>query len=265
MRKKLFLLLLIFCLLLSLTACKADKAEEPIAATRPEAVETTVETTEEPTEIASPAQLKHLEDGKVTVGFLPTNKNWQYVAIEDQEAAVAAIEKAVSSIYSDEWWIKGDRTLGLQVEYEGEIWEFVESGELVYPLGRVKAEDAADLYNLCVEAARAAGWKDALKPEQLANFVSATVHRKGNQYQLTDGERLDKLESMLSGSKYVLGGTGCPFSALLELTTQSGETLEISLATDGCGAWRSEGYYYEFGSDSKPLYDLFGVALEELW
>ena len=77
-----------------------------------------------------------------------------------------AFEKAISNIYSDEWWIKGDRTLGIQVEYEGEIWQFVESGELVYPLGRVKAEDAADLYALCMEAARAAGWKDAVKPEQ---------------------------------------------------------------------------------------------------
>ena len=255
MKVRIFRILLALCLMISLAACgneQAASATVPVTETV-EMTETTAAATEEGTV------------PEVVVGFLPTNKPWQYVTIEDQGAAVAAMEKAIHAIYSDEWWIKGDRTNGLQVEYQGEIWTFVESGELVYPLGRVKAEDAADLLVLCEEAARAAGWKDALKPEQLTNFVSATVHRKGNQYQLTDRDGLEKLESMLSGSKYVLGGTGCPFSALLELTTQSGETLEISLATDGCGAWRSEGYYYEFGSDSQPLYDLFGLTLEELW
>ena len=184
------------------------------------------------------------------------------MAIEDQEAAVAAFEKAVSSIYSDEWWIKGDRTLGIQVEYEGEIWQFVESGELVYPLGRVKAEDAADLYDLCVEAARAAGWKDALKPEQFTGIVSATLKVKAEEYPLTDAAALNKLETMLQGSQYVLGGTGCPFTCLLEMTLETGEVLAISLATDSCGAWRSEGYYYEYGNDSQPLYDLFGVTMD---
>ena len=264
MKKNIGLVILVLCLLSGMTACKEEK-QTPTATTMAETTEAVTETTEAPTEVYSRDQLKHLEDGKVTVGFQSTGKGWQYVAIENQEAAVAAFEKAVSAIYSDEWWIKGDRTNGLQVEYKGEIWTFVESGELVYPMGRVKAEDAADLYDLCVEAAREAGWKETIKPEQLADFVSATLHRKGNQYPLTDRDALDKLESMLSGSKYVLGGTGCPFNALLDVTLESGETLAIALATDGCGAWLSEGYYYEFGSDSQPLYDLFGVALEELW
>lgn len=200
----------------------------------------------------------------VTVGFQSTQRGWQYAAVEDQEAAVAAFEKAVSNIYSDEWWIKGDRTLGIQVEYEGEIWQFVESGELVYPLGRVKAEDAADLYALCVEAAREAGWKDSVQPEQLTGIVSATLRRKGNEYLLTDGDGLDKLESMFISSQYELGGTGCPFNALLDLRLETGETLSIALATDSCGAWMSEGHYYSYGNDSQPLFDLFGVTLEEI-
>lgn len=267
MKKKLFIFLLTVCLLLSLTACKEEMKAKPAMTDAPTVVEITeavTESMEAPTESVRADQLKHLEDHKVTVGFLPTGKNWQYVDIEDQEAAVAAFEKAISASYSDEWWIKGDRTLGLQVEYQGEIWEFVESGELVYPLGRVKAEDAADLYNLCMEAARAAGWKEALKPEQFTGIVSATLHRKGNQYPLTEGDGLDKLETMLQSSRYVLGGTGCPFNCLLEMTLETGAVLSISLATDSCGAWRSEGYYYEYGNDSQPLYDLFGVLLEDL-
>ena len=259
--KKYVLYVILAVFLLSLTACKEETAE-PVAITAAETTEAVTETTEALREFYGSDYLEPLEDHMVTVGFLPTNKNWQYVAIEDQEAAVAAFEKAVSSIYSDEWWIKGDRTLGIQVEYEGEIWQFVESGELVYPLGRVKAEDAADLYDLCVEAARKAGWKDAVKPEQFTGIVSAVLKVKGEEYPLTDAAALDKLGSMLRGSQYVLGGTGCPFTCLLEMTLETGEVLAISLATDSCGAWRSEGYYYEYGSDSQPLYDLFGVTMD---
>ena len=264
MKKKLPIFLLSVCLLLNLTACKEEMTGEPVAATTVQTTELATESTTAPTESASRNQLTHLEDGKVTVGFQSTRHGWQYVAIGDQEAAEEAFEKAVSAIYSDEWWIKGDRTLGIQVEYEGEIWQFVESGELVYPLGRVKVEDAADLYALCVEAAREAGWEDPVQPEQLTGIVSATLRRKGNEYLLTDGDGLDKLESMFSGSQYELGGTGCPFNALLDLELETGETLSIALATDSCGAWMSEGYYYSYGSDSQPLYDLFGVTLEEI-
>jgi hypothetical protein len=206
------------------------------------------------------------KEPEVVVGFLPTEAGaWQYVVIEDQDAAVAAAEKAINAIYSDEWWIKGDRTNGLQVEYKGEIWTFVESGELVYPLGRVKAEDAAELLALCEVAARRAGWKESVQPEQLTEIVSAILRIKGEEFSLTDVAALNKLENMLSSGTYSLGGTGCPFTALLDVTTEAGEELTVALATDSCGVWMSEGYYYEFGSDIQPLYDLFGLTLEELW
>ena len=261
MRKTIFCVLLAICPIIALTGCAKEQPVSPAVSV----VETTEETqsTVETTEPEVPRLLENLEDGKIGVGFLPTEVGaWRYAVIEDQEAAVAAFEKATSSIYSDEWWIKGDRTMGLFVEYNGEIWDFVESGELVYALGRVKAEDAADLYDLCVEAARAAGWKDAVKPEQLTGIVSATLRQGENSRNLTDAAALDTLEAMLSGGKYELGGTGCPFTAWLDVETEEGESLTVVLATDSCGVWMSEGYYYSYGNDSQPLYDLFGVTLE---
>ena len=262
MRKSEICVLLAICLIIALTGCTK---EQPVSATVSVAETTEVpEITLEPTEVTVADAQTEPEAPAVVVGFLPTNKPWQYVAIADQQAAAAAAEKAVNAVYSDEWWIKGDRTNGLQVEYKGEIWTFVESGELIYPLGRVKAEDAADLLALCEEAARAAGWKDPVKPEQITGVVSATLRCKGNEYPLTDAAALEKLETMLGTSRYVLGGTGCPFSALLEMELETGEMLSIALAIDSCGAWLSEGYYYEYGNDSQPLFDLFGVTLEEL-
>lgn len=264
MKKKLVYVLLSVCLMLSLTACKEENREVTAATVVPTEITAAVpETTAVPTETTVSGLLEDNVDGKVCVGFVPTAAgSWRYAVIEDQEAAVEAFEKAVSSVYSDEWWIKGDRTTGLFVEYNGEIWDFVESGELVYSLGRVKAEDAADLYDLCVEAARAAGWKDAVKPEQLTDIVSATLRQGENSRNLTDAAALDTLEAMLSGGKYELGGTGCPFTAWLDVETEEGASLTVVLATDSCGVWMSEGYYYSYGSDSQPLYDLFGVTLE---
>lgn len=265
MKKRVLSIMLLIGLFLSLTACTEEQKETvPVAVEAP--VETTEAVPETTTEPAKTVWMADNEAGKVCVSFLPTETGcWRYAVIEDQEAAVAAFGKAVSSIYSNEWWIKGDRPLGLHVEYEGEIWEFVESGELVYPLGRVKAEDAADLYALCVEAARAAGWKDAVKPEQFSGIVSATLRVKAEEYTLTDAAALGKLETMLSSGKYELGGTGCPFTALLDVTLESGEILSVALATDSCSVWMSEGYYYIFEGDSVALYDLFGVTLEALW
>ena len=263
MKKKIPGIFLAVCLLLSLTACKEEAKEEAIQTTLPVTVESTAAEVET-TVVTEPAAV-WLEDnveGKVCVGFVPTEAGfWRYAVIEDQEAAVAAFEKATGAIYSDEWWIKGDRTLGLMVEYNGEIWDFVESGELVYALGRVKAEDAADLYQLCAEAARAAGWKESIAPDQLSGITSATLRASGKEILLTDSEALEKLEGMLTAGKYALGGTSCPFTAQLDVTLESGETLTVALATDSCGVWMSEGYYYEFGGDSQPLYDLFGVTM----
>ena len=263
MKKRCIGRLLMLCLLIGLTACGEEKQEESVPAATTAIAETTVEATAAPTEPTVPVQLEDNVEGKVCVGFIPTEAgSWRYAVIEDQEAAVAAFEKATGSIYSDEWWIKGDKTTGLFVEYNGEIWDFVESGELVYALGRVKAEDAAELYALCAEAAREAGWKEAVTPEQLTGIVSATLRVSGKEMQLSDTSSVSQLKTMLSGSKYQLGGTSCPFTALLDVEVENGEKLTIALATDSCGVWMSEGYYYEFAGDSQPLYDLFGVTLE---
>lgn len=260
--------ILLCCLLLCMTACaQKDTPEETTGAIQAtvQPAETTVETTQamavETTQSPTLELLERPVSGKVCVGFMPTEAgSWRYVELLDQEAAVAAYDKAVNAIYSDEWWIKGDRTSGLMVVY-GEIWDFVESGELVYALGRVKAEDAADLYTLCAAAAAEAGWKTPVAPEQLQNIVSATLRQGETEITLTDIEKLAKLEAMLTAGKYSLGGTSCPLTAMLDVEVETGETHTIALATDSCGVWMSEGYYYEYGSDSQPLFDLFDVIL----
>lgn len=261
MNKGLIAVFLTLCLLLSLAACEKTEIIETV----PAAVQTeaATEAASIGTEPAASVLLEQPEDGKICVGFVPTEAGtWRYAVIEDQEAAAAAFEKAVNAKYSDEWWIKGDKTVGLMVVYKGEFWDFVDSGELVNALGRVKAEDAAALYAFCAGTAWEMGWKDAVKPEQLTQIGSATLRLSGKEIPLTDAAALEQLAGMLSQGKFSLGGTGCPFTALLDLELETGETCTIALATDSCGVWMSEGNYYEYGSDSQGLYDLFGVTLE---
>lgn len=261
MHRRMFTAILAVFLLFSMTACTEDVQEPAAVSTVPETTEVVTVPVPETTESTEPQLLEHPEAGKVCVSFLPTESGgaWRYAVIEDQEAALAAFEKATGAIYSDEWWIKGDRTQGLTVVY-GDYWDFVESGELVYALGRVKAEDAAELYALCAETARDMGWKEAVRPEQLTGIVSATLRQGENQIVLADTEALTRLEDMLSAGTYALGGTGCPFTALLDLELESGEVLTVALATDSCGVWMSEGCYYSYAGDSQVLFDLFGVT-----
>lgn len=265
MKKTTIRYLLAICLMLGLTGCREASHSEPalpVATAPTETVLPTANPTDAATEPSEPLMLERAAEGKVCVSFLSTEiGSWRYAVIPDQEAAVAAYTKAVDAVYSDEWWIKGDKTIGLTVVYNGEFRDFVDSGELVYALGRTKANDARDLYELCIAAARDAGWKEAVTPEQLTGMVSAVLHQGDVEFSLTDPEGLAKLEQLLTAGKFSLGGTGCPFGVLLTITRDSGEELTVALASDGCGVWMSEGNFYEFASDNQPLYDLFGATV----
>lgn len=246
-------------LLLALSGCREKEIPvvtvETVAETTAVAVETTVPVETEPEEVL----LERPVSGQVCVGFIPTEVGyWRYVAIGDQEAARAAHEKAAAAMVEGEPYEKGDRTVGLMVAY-GDYWDIMETGDMAASLGRIGAEDGAELYRLCLDAVHAAGKKEAVKPEQIVDVTSAVLQFGEQEIPLTEPEKLAALEKMLAGAEYYLGTTKCPFGYLLTMETAAGETLTITIASDSCGTWMSEGMYYDFGSESKPLLELFGV------
>lgn len=253
--------ILVSALLLALSGCREKEILETVAETTvPVIVETAAAPAME-TEpgVTEPVLLERDVDGKVCVGIIPTEVGcWRYAVLEDQEAAVAALEKAVSAMETGEPYKKGDRTQGLMVVY-GDCWELLESGDVAGSLGRIKAEDAAELYEMCVAAAKEAGWREAVKPEQIEKVTSAVLQFGEQEILLTEPEKLAQLERILSEADYYLGTTRCPFGYLLTMETAAGDTLTVNIATDSCGTWMSEGMYYDFGSESKPLLELFGV------
>lgn len=244
-------------LLLALTGCREKEIPvttvETVAATTAAVAEATLPVETEPEEVL----LERPISGQVCVGIIPTEVGyWRYVAIEDQEAAKAAYEKAAAAMEEGEPYVKGDRTTGMLVAY-GDYWEILESGDMAASLGRVKAPDTAELYEICMTAAEKAGHQEAVKPEQIVDVTRATLIQDGQELVLTDPDKLQTLETMLSGAEFYLGTTKCPFGWLLTMETAAGETLTINIATDSCGVWMSEGMYYDFGNDSKPLIELF--------
>lgn len=258
-------------LLLALTGCREKEIPvttvETVAETTAAVAEATLPVETEPEEVL----LERPISGQVCVGIIPTEVGyWRYVAIEDQEAAKAAYEKAAAAMEEGEPYVKGDRTTGMLVAY-GDYWEILESGDMAASLGRVKAPDTAELYEICMTAAEKAGHQEAVKPEQIVDVTKATlrldseaiVHgdflqiQESQELVLTDPGKLQKLEEMLSGAEFFLGTTRCTFGWLLTMETAAGETLTVNIATDSCGTWMSEGMFYDFGSESKPLLELF--------
>lgn len=274
--KRIFYLLVICMILVSVTGCGSEPDETIVVTVQTIESAALPETTDQPetTAPAEPVLLTDAPSDKVCVGIMPTETGaWRYVVIEDQEAAIAAFEAAANAVYSDEWWIKGDQTVGMMACYRGEFWDFTLAGELVNSsmgMGRVKTEDAQALYDLCFAAAAEAGWKECVYPADIAGLTSATltIDTEWNEkydyiVTQTNPDDLDTLETILSaGSRVALGGTGCPFNAVLTMERELGDTITIRLATDSCGVWMSQGVYYEFASDSQPLFDLFGVQFE---
>ena len=260
----------LMALLLVLNGCREKEVPVVTVETVVEttvAVETTLPVETEPEEVL----LERPVSGKVCVGIIPTEVGyWRYVVIEDQEAAVAAYEKAAAAMVEGEPYKKGDKTIGMLVAY-GDYWDVMEAGDMAASLGRVDAGNAAELYQLCVGAAKNAGWKDAVRPEQIVDVTKATLRlaseaivfgdilqiQDGQELVLTDPGKLQKLEEMLSGADFYLGTTKCPFGWMLTMETAAGETLTVNIATDSCGTWMSEGMYYDFGSESRPLLELF--------
>lgn len=260
---RIFAYIVLSALILALSGCRenpipTETTLTAVVETTASVLETTLPVETEPEELL----LERPVSGKVCVGIIPTEVGyWRYVVVEDQEAAKAAYENAAAAMVEGEPYVKGDRTVGMLVAY-GDYWDVLETGDMAASLGRIHAADGAQLYELCINAAKKAGWKEAVKPEQIADVTSAVLQIGEQEIHLTELEKLATLEAMLSGAQYYLGTTQCPFGYLLTMETAAGERLTITIAADGCGTWMSEGMYYDFGNDNQPLFDLFGVTPE---
>lgn len=101
-----------------------------------------------------------------------------------------------------------------------------------------------------------------VKPSELRSIQYANLILDGMRYAIPQGDpKLRQLEAILTSGRPIGYMPACWFTSLLTVGLPSGETRTISVATDSCGAYLSDGVCYEFPGDNAPLYQLFGVDL----
>ena len=98
---------------------------------------------------------------------------------------------------------------------------------------------------------------EPVRLSQIKNIESVTLHW-GGIYTITDSDKLQTLKSWLSGSTEIHEGANCWFAALLTLTLENGDVLNLSMATDTCYTWLSEDVFYDYGAfDNAEFFALF--------
>ncbi|MGM9601878.1 MAG: M56 family metallopeptidase [Faecousia sp.] len=107
-----------------------------------------------------------------------------------------------------------------------------------------------------------------VKPSDLKGITNASLVLDGMQYTILKGDtrvdtRLKQLETILTSAKPVGYMTACWFTSQLTVTLENGRSYTVSVATDSCGAYLSDGVCYEFPGDNTKLYQLFGLNLSE--
>jgi len=133
---------------------------------------------------------------------------------------------------------------------------------------------------LVVSLRGAAGWirktpadtvdQTYFRPAMLQNITSAALLVNGQAADLRDAAKLAQLSKLLT-SVEDRGApvAGCPFAAVLNLTTAEGRSYTLELATDSCCIYRIDNRDYAYarqlmGREGAPqnsvLFDLFGVS-----
>ncbi len=134
--------------------------------------------------------------------------------------------------------------------------------EVFGPLGRyIEKEDAYEesvwlcVFRLVVPKRGPAPYT----PAEARDLTEARLHLNGKTYSVTDPAALSQLESWLSGATVLVGGAGCPFGSVLELTRSDGSVFSLCPAEDSCGTVFAGGTYYRYASDNEAFWALFGV------
>ena len=162
----------------------------------------------------------------------------------------------------DEWEKYGTlKDAGYRLCYkkgEDDIWFRIRGEEIL-----TNSDKDTDLFNRELCSALEKMLKEELQYEPLdlsdiKNIVSAKLdyrNRDDNKvYSQTiqDETILNQFDEWFSKATLINGGSACPFDeALLTLTMKSGKVVKMSMASDGCTAFRANGVYYDYRPKNK--------------
>ena len=102
-------------------------------------------------------------------------------------------------------------------------------------------------------------------PQDIKNITHAELMINGSVYPILERSNLGKIEQMLSNAKIIKGATDCPIKGILVLTNKDGEKGMVTLSTDSCAVFVSNGTYYDYSDeDNSEMLGYFGIDSEEI-
>ena len=229
------------------------------------------EPTQMPTEIpdnAPPVNLPELlheqpDPDKICIGVQPTALSKScydlyYIIPENQELLLEYYESAVAKA-TELSWDSSAKMAGWYIFYQGREWQVFEDGSLRGDMS-IAGSDTTELIALCKAAIMQAGMGEPVHPEDISGIISATLYWNGSMtvsdpdlmkgaYTVTDPFVLNRLETLFANSSYY-GSVRCPFTAHLELSLETGETILLAMGTDSCASWMSQGVAYGYGEQT---------------
>ena len=187
--------------------------------------------------------------------YTKSGEDYRYVYYVEQEKVKAAYEKAMNHVEEESGFREGEESAGIYVMYQEEWWLITREGALVGQ-GRVEAEHAGELLDICKEAVAAVRLPEPVQQENIKGITSATLHYD-YAVTITDKKKLALLEKWLSESEELLEGADCGFTSILTLELENGKQVNIAIATDSYGTWMSEGVFYRHANGNEELFELF--------
>lgn len=107
--------------------------------------------------------------------------------------------------------------------------------------------------------------KKEFYPQDIKDLTHAELMINGTVYPILVRSNLEKIEQMLSNAKIIKGATACPLKGILVLTNQDGEKGMVTLATDSCAVFVSNGTYYDYSDgDNSEMLSYFGIDSEQI-
>lgn len=229
----------------------------------PQSVTSTIPSTIEFVQEGKHSLSKDRDNTQLSLRFQPTQEvtageDVRYYAPSNQAEWIRVFEDALSKADFTGHWEPADSSTGIWICYQDHWWNLLTSGEiLTIGSGRISSADASQIYKMCMDVANDLNMREPVRPSQIKNIKSATLNWDGI-YTVTDPQKLQTLEAWLSNSTELYGGANCWYTALLTLTLENGNVLTISMATDSCCTWLSEGVFYEYGTfDNAEFFALF--------
>ena len=222
------------------------------------------------------AALIHNEN-KVCIAVQPTglvSEGGEYLYIIPANQATLLTYYSEANLKAREYtqWDSSNPRAGWWIVYQDQWWQVTESGAMfstdpvTFNGVCISAEDAKDLYDLCDMEVKATGIGEPVRPEELTAIKSATLDWNG-VHTITDEYALNKLESWFSGARES-ASVSCWFTAQLTLELENGETKVITMATDDCAYYMTEGVSYGFGQvtnvgieGNEEFYSLFATEI----